>query len=77
MDRPLDENFLRQQLTKRVVQGSIALALIVGFFILVPGWISPSVNRNRIRTAKVDRGPSEATITALRRRERSCRNSSR
>jgi HlyD family secretion protein len=64
MDRPLDENFRKQQLTKRVVQGTIVLAVIVGFFILVPGWISPWVSRNRIRTAKVDRGPIEATITA-------------
>lgn len=64
MDRPLDETFLRQQLTKRVVQGSIALAVVVAIFIWVPGWISPSLNRNRIRTAKVDRGPIEATISA-------------
>lgn len=64
MDRPLDETFLRQQLTKRVVQGGIALAVVVAIFIWVPGWISPSLNRNRIRTAKVDRGPIEATISA-------------
>jgi len=64
MDRPLDENFRKQQIRKRVVQGTIALAVIAGIFIWVPGWISPSVSRNRIRTAKVDRGPIEATITA-------------
>jgi HlyD family secretion protein len=64
MDRPLDETFLRQQLTKRVVQGGIVLAVVVAIFIWVPGWISPSVSRNRIRTAKVDRGPIKATISA-------------
>jgi HlyD family secretion protein len=64
MDRPLDENFRKQQITKRVVQGSIALMVVVAIFIWVPSWISPSVSRNRIRTAKVDRGPIEATITA-------------
>lgn len=64
MDRPLDETFRKQQITKRVVQGSVALAVVVVIFIWVPGWISPSVSRNRIRTAKVDRGPIEATITA-------------
>jgi len=64
MDRPLDETFRKQQITKRVVQGTIALAVIAGIFIWVPGWISPSVSRNRIRTAKVDRGSIEATITA-------------
>jgi HlyD family secretion protein len=64
MDRPLDETFRRQQITKRVVQGSIALAVVVAIFIWAPSWISPSVSRNRIRTAKVDRGPIEATISA-------------
>jgi HlyD family secretion protein len=64
MDRPLDETFRKQQITKRLVQGSIALAVVVVFFIWAPGWISPSVSRNRIRTAKVDRGPIEATISA-------------
>jgi len=64
MDRPLDENFRKQQIRKRAVQGGIALVVIAGIFIWLPGWISPSLNRNRIRTAKVDRGPIEATITA-------------
>jgi len=64
MDRPLDENYRQQQIRKRVVQGTIALTVIAGIFIWVPGWISPSLNRSRIRTAKVDRGPIEATITA-------------
>jgi len=64
MDRPLDETFRQQQIRKRVIQGSVALAVIAGIFIWLPGWISPSVSRNRIRTAKVDRGPIEATITA-------------
>ncbi len=64
MDRPLDENFRQQQIRKRVIQGGIALAVLAGIFFWLPGWISPSLNRNRIRTAKVDRGPIEATITA-------------
>ena len=64
MDRPLDETFRKQQIRKRTVQGGIALVVIAGIFILVPGWISPSLNRNRIRTAKVERGPIEAIITA-------------
>jgi len=64
MDRPLDETFRKQQIRKRTVQGGIALAVIAGIFFWLPGWISPSLNRNRIRTAKVDRGSIEATITA-------------
>ncbi len=64
MDRPLDETFRKQQIRKRVMQGGVALAVVVAIFIWVPDWISPSLNRNRIRTAKVDRGAIEATITA-------------
>lgn len=64
MDRPLDETFRKQQIRKRVMQGGIALAVLTAIFLWLPGWISPSLNRNRIRTAKVDRGPIEATITA-------------
>jgi len=64
MDRPLDENYRKQLFTKRVLQGGIALLIIVCIFAFVPGWISPSISRNRIRTAIVDRGPIEATISA-------------
>jgi HlyD family secretion protein len=64
MDRPLDETFRKQQIRKRVMQGGVALAVVVAIFIWVPDWISPSLNSNRIRTAKVDRGAIEATITA-------------
>jgi HlyD family secretion protein len=64
MDRPLDENYRKKQIVKRVVQGTAALSLITAIFVWVPGWISPSLSRNRIRTAVVDRGPIEAAITA-------------
>lgn len=64
MDRPLDENYRKQLITKRVLQGGIALLIIICIFVFVPGWISPSISRNRIRTAIVDRGPIEATISA-------------
>jgi HlyD family secretion protein len=64
MDRPLDENYRKQLITKRVLQGGIALLILICLFAFVPGWITPSISRNRIRTAKVDRGPIEATISA-------------
>lgn len=64
MDRPLDENYRKQMITKRVLQAGIALLIIISFFAFVPGWISPSISRNRIRTAIVDRGAIEATISA-------------
>jgi len=42
--------------------GSVALVLAVFFW--GPGWISPSIARARIRTARVDTGPIEAVIEA-------------
>jgi HlyD family secretion protein len=44
-----------------VVAVLTALAVL---FIWGPGWISPTVSRGRIRTARVDVGPIEAAITA-------------
>jgi len=64
MDRPLDENYRKQLITKRVLQGGIALLVLICIFVFVPGWITPSISRNRIRIAIVDRGPIEATISA-------------
>jgi HlyD family secretion protein len=42
----------------------LGLTLLVGLFVYLPGWIRPSLDRERIRTAKVEVGPVEATITA-------------
>lgn len=42
----------------------MAVALVSAALIWAPGWIAPSVSRNRIRTAVVDAGPIEASITA-------------
>lgn len=64
MDRPIDRRFRRKQIVKRGIQATMAVALIASALIWVPGWIAPSVSRNRIRTALVDAGPVEATITA-------------
>lgn len=63
MDRPLDADFLRKRTLRRVL-GTVALtALVAVLFLWGPGWISPSVGRNRIRTARVDVGPIDAVIT--------------
>ncbi|MSS70188.1 MAG: HlyD family efflux transporter periplasmic adaptor subunit [Candidatus Latescibacteria bacterium] len=64
MDRPIDRRFRRKQIVKRGIQAMMAVALIAFTLIWAPGWIAPSVSRNRIRTATVDAGPIEATITA-------------
>ena len=42
----------------------LGCALLVWLFIWLPGWIKPSLERSRIRTARVERGAVEASITA-------------
>jgi len=64
MDRPIDPFYKRKQFIKQSIRIAIILAVILAVFIWVPGWIQPSISKNRIRTAKVDSGPIEATISA-------------
>ena len=56
MDRPLDPVFLRQQRLKRIAYSLLGLALLIWIFVWLPGWIRPSLDRSRIRTAKVEWG---------------------
>lgn len=64
MDRQIDPNFRRHQIIKRTLIAFACLALTVVIFIWAPGWIKPSISRARLRTARVDRGSIESTITA-------------
>jgi HlyD family secretion protein len=64
MDRPLDAGFVRRQNTKRLAGGAAAalgLVVVVG---AVPRFVRPSLDRSEIRTAKVEAGPVEATLSA-------------
>ena len=49
---------------RRVIGAIVPVALVAAVFIWGPRLIKPSIARARIRTAKVDKGPIEATITA-------------
>jgi len=64
MDRALDPAFRRRRLIRRVglavaLAGGVALLLV-----LLPGWLRPSVSRERLRIETVDRGPVESVIEA-------------
>jgi HlyD family secretion protein len=64
MDRPLTEAQLRRNRlrgTLKIVLPIVAVGLAVT---LLPGWIRPSLERAKIRTAAVRSGPIEAVITA-------------
>ncbi|MFP3940932.1 MAG: efflux RND transporter periplasmic adaptor subunit [Thermoanaerobaculia bacterium] len=64
MDRELGREHRRRRLLRRVGAGAGLAALGVVLFVLLPGWLRPSLDRSRLRTASVDRGPVEGTIEA-------------
>ncbi|MCC7264196.1 MAG: HlyD family efflux transporter periplasmic adaptor subunit [Candidatus Latescibacteria bacterium] len=64
MDRPLDRGFRRRKLARQGLLAVLALGLLAALLVYLPGWIKPSFDKERIRTAKVEVGPVEATITA-------------
>jgi HlyD family secretion protein len=64
MDRELDASFRRQQIWRRVGWTGGTLALIAAVLLLLPGWLRPSLDRDRIRLGKVDRGPIEGIVEA-------------
>ncbi|HEX5085173.1 MAG TPA: HlyD family efflux transporter periplasmic adaptor subunit [Blastocatellia bacterium] len=63
MDREIDATFRRKRLMRRVIVVVLSAALVAAVFIRGPRLITPSVARARLRTAKVDTGLIEATIT--------------
>ena len=64
MDRELGREHRRRRLLRRLGAGAGLAGLGVVLFVLLPGWLRPSLDRSRLRTAAVDRGPVEGTIEA-------------
>ncbi|MDO1446112.1 HlyD family efflux transporter periplasmic adaptor subunit [Rhodocytophaga aerolata] len=63
-DRPLQQEYIRNTRHKSLLKISLAGLFIFGSIFWFISWISPSISRTQIRTAKVERGNLEATITA-------------
>lgn len=64
MDRPVESVVRHRALARRVVISVGVLLAIVLAFSWAMEWLRPGVARDRVRTAQVDAGPIEATITA-------------
>ena len=64
MDRILDSSVRRRRTIRRlaVTVGSISAVMIL--VMLVAGWLQPSVRRDQLRTARVERGDVSATLDA-------------
>jgi HlyD family secretion protein len=64
MDRPLDADLIRRtSRRRRVLLAAVASVLVAGYT-WVPSLLRPSVQRARLRTAVVEEGPVESSLTA-------------
>lgn len=64
MDRPLDPELTRARWRRRAWRGALALTALAGAAYVLPGALGPSVRRDRVRVATVERGPVDATLSA-------------
>ena len=64
MDRPIDPTFLRRQRGKRIAYSVVGVAALLWLSVWLPSWIRPALDPDRIRTAQVQWGAVEETITA-------------
>lgn len=64
MDREIDTGTRRRKLLRRILM--VAIPAVVGVAILIrgPELMRPSIGREMVRTARVERGPLEAAIAA-------------
>lgn len=64
MDRELDVSFQRRRIGRRIAWAIGSLGLVVAVLVLLPGWLRPTLERDRIRAGRVDRGPVEGIVEA-------------
>jgi len=64
MDRELDASYRNRRIGRRLAIALPILGLCVAVLVLLPGWLRPSLDRERIRTGVVDRGPIEGIVEA-------------
>ena len=64
MDRALDAAYVTRRRTKRLVGAGVLVGGFVALVGAVPRLVRPTLDRSEIRTARVETGPVEATISA-------------
>ena len=64
MDRPLAPEIPQRQRRRRLALGGTAACVAVVAYLWLPSIVGPAVSRDRIRTARVERGVVDATIAA-------------
>ena len=64
MDRPLSLELRRRRLILRIAVALAAVGSAAGLFTLGSRWLTPSIDRDRLRTTRVERGPIEEVVGA-------------
>jgi HlyD family secretion protein len=64
MDRPIDKRVHRSRHWRRLGAAALALGGLIAAATGLPGLLRPQVERQQLRTARVEPGPIEATLTA-------------
>ena len=62
MDRPLDPDVTLRQRRRRLALGGTAGSLAIAGYLWLPGLVSPSLSRDRIRTSVVERGAVDCPV---------------
>lgn len=64
MDREIPRQVQTRRMVRRIVTTLVALAAVAFSFAATVEWLRPSIRRRDLRTARVERGTVEATLTA-------------
>lgn len=64
MDRELDASEISRDRRRKLLLGVGGVAAVVFLIAMLPTWLRPSLERDLIRTARVERGSVEATVQA-------------
>ena len=64
MDRALPAEVIQQRRRRRTIGATAGVGLAALALLWLPGLVRPALSRERLRTARVDRGAIEAVITA-------------
>jgi len=64
MDRPIPARELLLQARRRYLGWTLGAGALLALFLIVPGWVTPTLPRAQLRTALVERGAIDAALTA-------------
>jgi HlyD family secretion protein len=64
MDRPIDPRIHKQRTLRRILLATLAVAIAATLLTLLLGWMRPSIQHDRIRTARAQSGEVTATLDA-------------